>query len=52
MPIKSGSKKIEKVAIRLTCNEAERLRNEARLQRITMSELIRQKLAAGGEVSE
>jgi hypothetical protein len=52
MPIKSGSKKIEKVAIRLTCEEAERLRTEARQQRTTLSDVVRQKLAAGGEVSE
>jgi hypothetical protein len=48
MPTKTMSKKIEKIAVRLSWEEAERLRREAHDRRTTVSELVRQTLAKSG----
>jgi predicted HicB family RNase H-like nuclease len=43
------SKKIEKIAVRVSWEEAERLRSEARQKRTTVSELVRQVLTECGQ---
>lgn len=45
MPTKTTSKKIEKIAVRLSWEEAERLRSLARQKRTTVSEFVRHVLA-------
>jgi predicted DNA-binding protein len=45
MPTKPISKKIEKIAVRLSWEEAERLRSLAHQKRTTVSEVVRETLA-------